>query len=847
MIRRKERAPIGSRKTHPGLGLEGIIGRATGTVACHGKTDKGIQVCLGDIYDVNDTQIHVDGSSDDCVVTLSSLQSTSNLLNEYSTLSSDSGSTGNRAPCTTPEPATLKHIIDLSVMDRHIEKLAMTGHQKGEVMSPHELYSRSNPGLCGQGIDYTDPRSWYDSKEAKKLMHSFVRKYNSQLTKPGYSDQRALAKFIVDLPQNLADSDDLARYSSLVEVQPPRYGNRTVRKSNQNDQPEGPQMLHVNNLPSTPPTKSGEVPSNGDHLYTAQTSQFRQDDPNIRDLPNQLNGKEIENLGNNTTAAQNGNRIQMIDESSLQKIGDHMQLKLERKLHIPLPPIFLPKVSTDEMTAHEREIYSEKSWEGKKHLPGTHTDVCFLDHKRKFQDLRLPQHETDVKQGEMYKETYLLRQKSLLKLKTFSEEQLSKARSKYRKTLLRKLDDGRARGIGKVNALHKDWYSDLESSRRAKFTSDVLSIVNSTSNSSCDPIMAQSRSYDEDRRNVTRQDDHGNLVKEDQITQDGSDRAAVPWPYKRSGTKFLYKCPSDGFLNRTLNEIKREKTAVINLDLNGDEPAKRRTKNHDTGSVSNSLQRFLLSRGCPTRSEKLKSKVGPDASTREHQAALSNVQEAQQSTGQTACSGKQRRGYLRKFKRIQVFGESRRPETSHKGKIRWEEPNASRVLPVLRPPENYKMDLNPQGDLWQDVDVVDRSNRPRVTTEHTTVGKTTILIDAPVSGYRKWHRGQVTRPLRIEVTFGKGNRGKPDNKATVVQNETRKEAKREKSDANEEMDTGDDRKDQDTGDRERPKSGSPPSPIAAAPDDLLQADITEAADIHQDGGSESADKKEDVD
>ena len=75
MIRRKNRARVGARKVSLELGIEGIIGRATGIVACHGKTDKGVQVCLGDIYDVSHTRIHVDGSSDDCVVSLSSLKS----------------------------------------------------------------------------------------------------------------------------------------------------------------------------------------------------------------------------------------------------------------------------------------------------------------------------------------------------------------------------------------------------------------------------------------------------------------------------------------------------------------------------------------------------------------------------------------------------------------------------------------------------------------------------------------------------------------------------------------------------------------------------------------------------
>ena len=80
------------------------------------------------------------------------------------------------------EVKTSKYNIDINTLQRNIDRLAMADHAKSEVLHPKDLYRKAHPGLVSNGIDYTDPRQWYNSNATKKMIKKFTSNYQPSRT-----------------------------------------------------------------------------------------------------------------------------------------------------------------------------------------------------------------------------------------------------------------------------------------------------------------------------------------------------------------------------------------------------------------------------------------------------------------------------------------------------------------------------------------------------------------------------------------------------------------------------------------------------------------------------------------
>ena len=93
-----------------------------------------------------------------------------------------------------PEPSP-RYNIDLTAMQKNVEKLAMADQLKNQALTPRDLYEKACPGLLSIPSDVTDPRQWYSSMSSKSMIKKSPRdekvKKKSQSNKAKESSRNA--------------------------------------------------------------------------------------------------------------------------------------------------------------------------------------------------------------------------------------------------------------------------------------------------------------------------------------------------------------------------------------------------------------------------------------------------------------------------------------------------------------------------------------------------------------------------------------------------------------------------------------------------------------------------------
>ena len=632
----------------------------------------------------------------------------------------------------------------------------MTDRGNNDILSPRQLYTKSNPGLCGEGTDYTDPRAWYHSIEAKRLMRNFASRYESQLTRPMNDEQgQSMAKFVVDLPEGQRSHAHVTNYMPLARHQhlSGDAASLTLReqrqkRSNNNETSNCPVIGS-----STRNTGRKKVLNSQDQIgdnvvnrITLNMPSGYSSHPNIDAHPATNRTKPLhvkEELGN------------INDEVAVLPTITSKTQSEEPTITNTLPNVQLPKLT-------RRELYDKRIINIRTHRKDTSfQDECISDAPR-YDELRIPRHEASLRATESYRDTYLLRQKSSLKLKSYLyDEHLPR-----RVTPCSKIKDNQttadsvkrissrdnqvtkttastaAQHNNHVNHLFDDIYDS-----RTRPSSELPGPPPSVLQPETKSVMALSRcAHHGEVRGMERKNDD-NKENVQHVAQRGGGLS-------KKGRKFVYTYPSDGLNYGKLNGKTNEKTSVVTLDMNQfSQPQAKRTMR--VIPISRSLERFVPSDVSETRS--LPASRNISASQHDNVGMpLQKVSVASEDLDKHyQVAGKPKKGYLRKFKRLEVFGEVRRPDTTSDGRIQLEDPHAARSVPIMRPPQHYRMDFTHNPDSWINNNSPDM-NKPHITTESTVTGRTTILINPGNVNTLSRHQDRTKQPLRIEVSFDRG-------------------------------------------------------------------------------------------
>ncbi len=572
-----------------------------------------------------------------------------------------------RVPCTTPEsraeslpplpqPNTIKHSIDLNRLNEHVSHTIMADQHKAETsLTSKELLAKSNPGLLGTGADLTNPRNWYNSASAEKLLNDFITQYDN--VENGGNEEgmtKKVATVYVALPSKSsgkqtnmnkvrkmsnASSNGLENFLVTGETVGRHSGSHLKHKENQEL-----------NLPELAVTDRSSKGSNGIHEKHTHIDEdlvlpkLSRRSITFEELPTPVG---IENVNKAKTIFSSDDNQTQLDswfskmpaEALLQ--AEQQRLKQESDIskglqHLPFTPrVLITHVHINNLHKHGGNL--------KPHPVSSRASSL----SEKFEELLLPKHRSDENHFRQFREQYGLRQKSVLNLKLDSFEQRQKKKRlppmKDKSKVLR-------------HSLSYDFQTNGHGSTLKCEGSDTTEIGD---------LM------------ISAFKPQANSINGDTASVRSQDRPA----------KFVYKASSEGFL---LKSLRREstKTSVINLhDVKASSPI--------TG------QSALSSVSVPPESTHGKESPAGKQDTNSYLSARRGSLDSDIKMRKThslnsinSLPGIKEKGVLKRFKKLDIFGENdlSLPVNDSDILVIPKSPESPReYLPVARQP-SYKLD-----------------------------------------------------------------------------------------------------------------------------------------------------------
>ena len=358
---------------------------------------------------------------------------------------------GHVAPRSSPEPLKIHYSIDIHTLERDLDRRIMADKDKGQVMSPRDLYVRSNPGLLGTGQDMTNPREWYNSKTSQSLMNTFANQdtnayHHGGKKKPNSVPHQPTVAFLVNFP-TLSSSSSAMAYG---------HGDSTHGEQTTGDRTLSDNHRYKKQKP-LPQIKQKEVwgAANGSDVVHKQTLDYH------GGFDRTFENKENDPIDNGLPPAADDDHLPPIGEPDVHDDYMHNSERLKKDNAFTLPrlskqEIVIPKhnvrrnkntekthqwytTTMPEETLRQAQIRAglDRDLKTERKALSTnnsHDPESFQTYTEKYMELRIPKaHRSERNMHENLHKTYHMKQKSVLKLKlTYDDDQKPKKQRKQR-------------------------------------------------------------------------------------------------------------------------------------------------------------------------------------------------------------------------------------------------------------------------------------------------------------------------------------------------------------------------------------------------------------------------------
>ena len=633
----------------------------------------------------------------------------------------------------------------------------MADRQKTDLtLTPRDLYVKSNPGLLGSGTDVTNPRDWYCSTSARKLLRSFVSQYNNVRHERLSGD--ALSKkvaFYVNFPALLKEGSSVGVGeneqlvgSSLQQAQGEITSNEHGRgyeqkeheegeknnksKSRDNDNVEDITQSNQNELLSSIgrmksfmfalPTVEGSV---SDDQQSSQYSQIDANGKGVAPSPNQ-NSISLPKLSTRTVTF---NVEKRRENKQTEDPFDMWLAGVTNEVQSAKSYLNRTKVGTkkSKRVRNPEASVRRKLETLSAHTPGGSPRNSIPD---QYMELLLPKHQAELTEAQQFYDKYPWRQKSVLNLKLdFGKDKKPCGKTTDRQYQAESSEGGESES-GRRKSKRRVMSSPLglpltksQGQQHQPKGGDILGFF--PYNSSEKPLMkVVSTAAAMGINTAENQPGEAMAIPVEALEEHLDPPQGGGSDPSNANSRFVYKAPGDKFL---LKPSQNTKTSIVTLGLNAENVEKA-----DTNRLLPSPKQ-LADRGQESTD------TNDDNDAENDVALIENSKKTQKREEETTGGPKVKsKAALRHYKRLEVFGERKadvdKPEAGGKEKEKQKESVAdgsekslrTNYKPITRPP-TYRLDEREYRDevkvetvtLKVKVNPTSRDKKGQVTSEST--------------------------------------------------------------------------------------------------------------------------------